>query len=72
MRTAGVQGLAPSARRGHAAGVVEGRQLLVHGGFDGSSHLGDAFAFDPTEQLWTRLHVRGEAGPGGPPAGATP
>lgn len=60
------QGAAPSARRGHASDVVGGRHLIIHGGFDGTRHLGDAHVLDTATLTWSVLPVA--AGPDDTPA----
>lgn len=54
------QGKPPSARRGHACTVLGEHRLMVHGGFDGTSHLGDTYVLDVPTLLWTRVAVGGE------------
>lgn len=45
---------APSARLGHSA-VWTGSRMLVWGGLQGSTYLGDGAAYDPVADVWTPL-----------------
>lgn len=54
-----LQGVPPAARRGHTAAMVSDRHLLLHGGFDGQKHLGDAFVLDTASGTWSRLELLG-------------
>ena len=55
------QGVLPEGRRAHAADVVAGRYLVVHGGYDGTRLLADAHTLDTETATWSLL----EASPGG-------
>jgi hypothetical protein len=55
-----LQGTPPPPRRGHACTLVGRERLLMHGGFDGTTHLGDTYVLDVASLLWTQLHVGGE------------
>ncbi len=54
-----MQGVPPAPRRGHTAAMVSNRNLLLHGGFDGQKHLGDAFVLDTASCTWSRLELLG-------------
>ena len=51
---------APARRSAHAAAVIGGRWLLIFGGWDGVSELGDSHAFDVRTHRWVKLVTRGE------------
>jgi hypothetical protein len=50
----------PSARRAHTLEVVGDRYLLLHGGYDGCSLLGDTWVFDTRSSSWLAVDVQGE------------
>ena len=49
----------PSARRAAASTVCGDRWLVVHGGFDGSRCLSDAFVLDTQALVWRKLELDG-------------
>ncbi len=49
---------APSARGGHS-GIWTGQKLIVWGGRNGSSFLGDGALYDPATDAWTTLPTAG-------------
>ncbi|KDD76878.1 hypothetical protein H632_c79p1 [Helicosporidium sp. ATCC 50920] len=56
----------PSARKGHVAvaGELRGRTvMLVHGGRDDDTYMGDVWAFDVERQAWEPLKTSGDQPP---------
>lgn len=45
----------PPARRAAASCVIDGRWLVVHGGFDGAHCLDDAYVLDTQTRVWSQL-----------------
>ncbi len=66
----------PCARRGHAADIVSGHHLVIHGGYNGDRLLSDCYALDVETLTWSSLDysapkagdlVVGDDGSEGPP-----
>jgi len=54
-------GVCPSARRGHCLEAAQGRFLLLHGGYSGTSQLlQDTWAYDTHRDRWLPVDVQGE------------
>jgi hypothetical protein len=51
--------LCPSARRAHTLEVVGQRYLLLHGGYDGCSLLGDTWVYNTRRSTWLAVDVQG-------------
>ncbi|WIA11976.1 hypothetical protein OEZ85_012058 [Tetradesmus obliquus] len=51
----------PSARRAHTLEVVGNRYLLLHGGYDGTTLLGDTWVFDTRSSTWLAVDVQAPA-----------
>jgi len=60
-------GVQPSGRYGHTAGMVNGETMVVFGGVGKSGPLNDLWAFDlATVQMWRQLKPLGSGPPAGP------
>jgi len=49
----------PSRRSAHASCLVDGRYLLVFGGWDGTQELGDLYSYDVATHRWKRVRTTG-------------
>jgi hypothetical protein len=68
-----VSSCSPAGRRAHALAGVQGRFLLLHGGYSGSCELlQDTWLYDTARDCWMPVELQGEDTSGSPlPAGTS-